>query len=59
MVSAIVAGADDLGRRNPLFSGIADLWAPLRTEGEAALTFEGVPLHAGAREGYRAAGLLA
>ena len=59
VVRAIVAGAADLGKRNPLFNGIAELWAPLKTNGEAALTFEGVPMHEGARDGYRAAGLLA
>jgi TRAP transporter TAXI family solute receptor len=59
VVRAIVAGADDLGRENPLFSGIADLWMPLKTVGESALIFEGVPLHDGARDGYQAAGLLA
>ena len=59
VVRAIVAGADELGRLNPLFRGIADLWAPLKTECAKALEFEGVPLHEGARAGYRAAGLLA
>lgn len=59
VVRAIVSGADDLGRLNPLFAGIADLWAPLKTDGERALVFEGVPLHEGARDGYRAAGLIA
>ena len=59
VVRAIVAGADELARLNPLFRGVADLWAPLKTEGAKALEFEGVPLHEGARAGYRAAGLLA
>lgn len=59
VVRAIVSGADDLGRLDPLFAGIADLWAPLKTDGERALVFEGVPLHEGARGAYRAAGLLA
>ncbi|MCW2573682.1 MAG: transporter solute receptor, family [Frankiales bacterium] len=59
LVRAIIAGADDLERHNPLFTGIADLWAPLTSEGETALIFEDVPLHDGARDGYRAAGLLA
>lgn len=56
---AIVAGADELARLNPLFRGIAELWAPLKTEGAKSLGFEGVPLHEGAKAGYRAAGLLA
>ena len=58
-VAAIVANADELGRLNPLFHGIADLWAPLKTQGPKALEFEGVPLHPGALAAYRAAGLLA
>jgi TRAP transporter TAXI family solute receptor len=58
VVRAIVAGADELGRLNPLFNGIAELWKPLKTEGGKALTFEGVDLHSGASDGYRAAGLL-
>ncbi len=59
VVRAIVAGADELARLDPLFAGIAELWAPLTTDGEQALVFEGVPLHEGARAAYRAAGLLA
>ena len=59
VVRAIVQGADELGRLNPLFSGIADLWQPLRTQGEASLAFEGVPLHEGASAAYRGLGLLA
>jgi len=58
-VAAILANADELGRLNPLFHGIADLWAPLKTQGPKALEFEGVPLHPGALAAYRAAGLLA
>jgi TRAP transporter TAXI family solute receptor len=58
VVGAIVNGADDLGRLNPLFAGIADLWQPLRTQGAKALEFEGVPLHEGAVAAYRAAGLI-
>jgi TRAP transporter TAXI family solute receptor len=58
VVRAIVSGADELGRLNPLFAGIADLWQPLKTDGGKALTFEGVGLHQGASDGYRAAGLL-
>ena len=59
VVRAIVQGADELGRLNALFSGIAELWQPLRSQGEAALAFEGVPLHEGARAAYRGLGLLA
>ena len=57
-VAAIVAGADELGRRNPLFSDIGALFEPLRTQGPAALSFGGVALHPGAIAAYRAAGLL-
>jgi uncharacterized protein len=56
--AAIVVGADELGRRNPLFSGLRELFEPLRTQGPAALSFGGVTLHAGAVAAYRAAGLL-
>src|SRR5262245_55971018 len=56
--AAIVAGADELGRRNPLFSGLGELFEPLRTQGPAALSFGGVALHPGALAAYRAAGLL-
>jgi hypothetical protein len=59
VVRAIVAGAATLGEINPLFDGIADLWAPLKTIGAKALEFEDVPLHPGALNGYRAAGALA
>jgi hypothetical protein len=59
VVRAIVGGAQELERLNALFTGIGDLWLPLRTEGEAALSFEGVPLHDGARAAYRGLDLLA
>ena len=59
VVAAIIAGADELARFNPLFRGMADLWRPLSSEGRRALEFEGVPLHPGAIAGYRAAGALA
>ena len=57
-VAAIVTGADELARRNPLFAGLSELFEPLRTEGSAALSFGGVALHPGALAAYRAAGLL-
>jgi TRAP transporter TAXI family solute receptor len=57
-VAAIVAGADELPRRNPLFAGMAELLAPLATNGAKALEFGGVPLHPGALRAYREAGLL-
>jgi uncharacterized protein len=57
-VAAIVAGSDELARRNPLFAGMNELFQPLRTQGRTALEFGGVPLHSGALEAYRDAGLL-
>ena len=57
-VAAIVRGADELGRLNPLFQGLAELFAPLRSQGPAALEFGGVKLHPGALAAYREAGLL-
>jgi TRAP transporter TAXI family solute receptor len=58
-VTAIIGGAGELGRRNPLFGGLGDLFEPLRTQGAAALEFGGVRLHPGALAAYRDAGLLA
>ena len=52
-------GADELGRRNPLFAGLGELFEPLRTQGSPALAFGGVALHPGALAAYRDAGLLA
>jgi TRAP transporter TAXI family solute receptor len=58
VVAAIIAHAGELGRLNPLFGGLADLFEPLRHDGRAALEFGGVPLHPGALHAYRDAGLL-
>jgi uncharacterized protein len=57
-VAAIVAGSDELARRNPLFVGMNELFQPLRSQGRAALEFGGVPLHPGALQAYRDAGLV-
>jgi TRAP transporter TAXI family solute receptor len=57
-VSAIVANAAELGRLNPLFAGLGELFQPLGTEGASALEFGGVSLHPGAARAYREAGLL-
>ena len=59
VVAAVISQAEELGRINPLFAGLADLFAPLRTQGPAALEFGGVPLHPGALRAYREAGLVA
>jgi TRAP transporter TAXI family solute receptor len=58
VVAAVIAEAGELGRLNPLFVGLQDLLQPLRIQGPAALEFGGVPLHAGALQACRAAGLL-
>jgi len=58
-VTAIIAGADELGRCNPLFAGLGKLFAPLLTQGPSALAFGGVALHPGALAAYRDVGLLA
>jgi len=54
----VIKAAGELGRLNPLFEGLQDLFAPLRPHGPAALEFGGVPLHPGALRAYREAGLL-
>jgi len=58
VVRAIASGAGELGRINPLFAGLDDLFRLLRSEGSAALEFGGVAFHAGALRAYREAGLL-
>jgi TRAP transporter TAXI family solute receptor len=58
VTAAIVAARDELPRLNALFTGLAELFAPLRREGAGALEFGGVPLHDGAVAAYRDAGLL-
>ena len=57
-VEAIVASCGELGRLNSLFSGMDELFQPLRVQGSAALEFGGVRLHPGALRAYRGAGLL-
>ena len=57
-IATIVASTDELGRLNPLFAGLGDLFAPLKREGAKALEFGGVALHPGAVAAYREAGLL-
>ena len=58
VVSVVIKQADELGRINPLFAGLRDLLAPLRSEGPAAIEFGGVSLHPGALRAYREAGLV-
>ena len=57
-VTAIATGCGELGELNPLFAGMEELFAPLRSQGPAALEFGGVPLHPGALRAYREAGLV-
>jgi uncharacterized protein len=57
-VTAILAGTDELGRLNPLFSSLGDLFEPLKEDGAGTLEFGGVALHPGAIRAYREAGLL-
>ena len=58
-VALILSNASELGRMNPLFAGLADLFRPLQSQGAAAFEFGGVALHPGAMLAYRDAGLLA
>jgi uncharacterized protein len=58
VVGAVVKGAIELGRLNPLFGGLQDLFEPLRRQGPAALEFGSVALHPGALRAYREAGLV-
>jgi TRAP transporter TAXI family solute receptor len=57
-VTAIATGCRELGKLNPLFAGMEELFTPLRSRGPAALEFGGVPLHPGALRAYREAGLV-
>jgi uncharacterized protein len=58
VVAAILANGAELGRLNPLFQGLDELFQPLREQGAAALEFGGVALHPGALRAYREAELL-
>lgn len=58
VVTAMVQRAQDLIARNALYTGLPELWEPLRREGASALSFEGVPLHEGALNAYRKLGFL-
>jgi uncharacterized protein len=58
-VTAIASGSAELGRLNPLFAGLGELFEPLRSHGRAAQEFGGVALHPGALRAYRELRLLA
>ena len=57
-VTAIATASGELARLEPLFTGLAELFEPLRTHGRAALEFGGVALHPGALRAYRELRLL-
>ena len=57
-IGAIMADAAELGRINPLFADLPELFEPLRRQGATAFEFGGVALHPGALAAYRDAGLL-
>ena len=58
VAGAIVGGAHELVATNALYAGLPDLFKPLATDGQKALEFDGVILHAGAIDAYRAARLM-
>jgi TRAP transporter TAXI family solute receptor len=58
VTAAIFAAREELPRLNALFTGLAELFEPLRAEGAGALEFGGVALHDGAVAAYRDVGLL-
>jgi uncharacterized protein len=58
MAKAIADNLDTLPQMNPLFKGLKDLFAPLRTKGTSAFEFGSVPLHPGAAKAYQEAGWL-
>ena len=51
-IEAIATSGGELGRLNPLFIGMEELLAPMRSRGAAALEFGGVPLHPGALRAF-------
>jgi TRAP transporter TAXI family solute receptor len=56
--AAYIRRATDLGTRNPLFRGLAQLLEGARGHGREALAPAGTPLHGAAEGAFRAAGLL-
>ena len=57
-VLSILNNLDELAKINPLFTGLDEIFEPLKSEGTAAVEFGGVPLHPGAVAAYREAGYL-
>jgi len=58
MAKAIAGNLDKLPQMNPLFTGLRNLFEPLRSVGTAAFEFGGVPLHPGAIKAYQETGWL-
>jgi TRAP-type uncharacterized transport system substrate-binding protein len=56
---AFFEDAERLPQLDALYTGLPDLFKPLRTHGAAAFEFDGVRLHDGAAAAYRELGLLA
>jgi TRAP transporter TAXI family solute receptor len=59
VAGTIASAAVELGCREPLFAGLADLLATMKHRCPAATGADPLELHAGARLAYRQAGLLA
>lgn len=57
-VATMLNNLDELAEINPLYTGLGAVFDDLKTKGAAALEFGGTPLHPGAIEAYREAGLL-
>jgi TRAP transporter TAXI family solute receptor len=57
-VTAMIDNAEALGRTQPLYRGLAALYRELKVEGRSLFEPGGVPLHPGAVQAYRDAGLL-
>ena len=58
MAQTISGNLDELPKMNSLFTGLKDLFEPLRKQGAPAFEFGSVPLHPGAAKAYRKAGWL-
>lgn len=58
MAKAIAGNLEQLPEMNPLFTGLKNLFEPLRTKGATAFEFGGVALHPGALRAFRDEGWL-
>ena len=58
MAAAWIRRAADVEDANPLFRGLGELMARARTAGREAIAPGGIPLHRGAEQAFREAGLL-